>query len=178
MVDLSTFRGGFRHNSDKCFNAMMRNFALVNNFKDLKVMKKTITFLSWMFIVLLASVSFTSCDPDDPDPVPEPTTSVVTNPYAYTTWEYTDIYNDGTMIQRLRFADETNVYYELEMRNAGGVIMENTSIPYVYSYSGSFIVFKPQQTGKANLEGRVTDNIKLELTNTSSNSNIGTFYKK
>lgn len=65
MADLSTFRGGFRHNFCKCFNMMMRNFAFVKQIKEIKVMKKTITFLSWMFIVLLTSVSFSSCKDDD-----------------------------------------------------------------------------------------------------------------
>ena len=53
-----------------------------------------------------------------------------------------------------------------------------TSSPYEYACSGDFIVFKPLQTGKANLEARVSDGIRMVLVNTSTDDEIGIFYKK
>lgn len=133
-------------------------------------MKTTVKFLSWMFVMLFA-FTFASCSDDDDEGAPA-------NPYVNTTWEYMDIYEDGSITSRVRFADEVNAYFEVEMRNAGGTIVENTSSPYEYACSGDFIVFKPLQTGKANLEARVSDGIRMVLVNTSTDDEIGIFYKK
>ena len=100
------------------------------------------------------------------------------SPYAGTVWEYEDIYESGTITTRIRFADETKAYYEVEQRNAGGTIVDNTSSPYSYTYSGTLIVFRPQQTGKANLEGVVSEGVKMVLTNTSNGEEISILYKK
>ena len=130
-------------------------------------MKKTLKFLSWMFVAVLSVLSFSSCSDDD-----------VGHPYAGTVWEYEDIYESGTITTRIRFADETKAYYEVEQRNAGGTIVDNTSSPYSYTYSGTLIVFRPQQTGKANLEGVVSEGVKMVLTNTSNGEEISILYKK
>lgn len=130
-------------------------------------MKKTLKFLSWMFVAVLSVLSFSSCSDDDEG-----------NPYAGTVWEYEDIYESGTITTRIRFADETKAYYEVEQRNAGGTIVDNTSSPYSYTYSGTLIVFRPQQTGKANLEGVVSEGVKMVLTNTSNGEEISILYKK
>ena len=82
-------------------------------------MKKTLKFLSWMFVAVLSVLSFSSCSDDDEG-----------HPYAGTVWEYEDIYESGTITTRIRFADETKAYYEVEQRNAGGTIVDNTSSPY------------------------------------------------
>ena len=126
---------------------------------------------------MLLTVTFaTSCSDDDEEPVVP--SNVSNNPYAGTTWEYSDILEAGTVTKRIRFADEHNAYYEVEARNAGGTIIGNNSSPYEYSYSGDFIAFKPLQTGMANLEGRVTNGIRMSLINTSYNEEIGILYKK
>ena len=130
-------------------------------------MKKTLKFLSWMFVAVLSVLSFSSCSDDDEG-----------LPYAGTVWEYEDIYESGTITTRIRFADETKAYYEVEQRNAGGTIVDNTSSPYSYTYSGTLIVFRPQQTGKANLEGVVSEGVKMVLTNTSNGEEISILYKK
>lgn len=130
-------------------------------------MKKTLKFLSWMFVAVLSVLSFSSCSDDDER-----------HPYAGTVWEYEDIYESGTITTRIRFADETKAYYEVEQRNAGGTIVDNTSSPYSYTYSGTLIVFRPQQTGKANLEGVVSEGVKMVLTNTSNGEEISILYKK
>ena len=83
-------------------------------------MKKTLKFLSWMFVAVLSVLSFSSCSDDDEG-----------HPYAGTVWEYEDIYESGTITTRIRFADETKAYYEVEQRNAGGTIVDNTSSPYL-----------------------------------------------
>ena len=54
----------------------------------------------------------------------------------------------------------------------------HTSSPYSYTYSGTLIVFRPQQTGKANLEGVVSEGVKMVLTNTSNGEEISILYKK
>ena len=92
-------------------------------------MKKALKFLSWMFVAVLSVLSFSSCSDDDEG-----------HPYAGTVWEYEDIYESGTITTRIRFADETKAYYEVEQRNAGGTIVDNTSSPYSYTYSGTMIV--------------------------------------
>ena len=130
-------------------------------------MKKALKFLSWMFVAVLSVLSFSSCSDDDE-----------WHPYAGTVWEYEDIYESGTITTRIRFADETKAYYEVEQRNAGGTIVDNTSSPYSYTYSGTLIVFRPQQTGKANLEGVVSEGVKMVLTNTSNGEEISILYKK
>ncbi|MBO5181478.1 MAG: hypothetical protein J6B92_06290 [Paraprevotella sp.] len=140
-------------------------------------MKKTLKFLSWMLVMLLAVTFTTSCSDDDEEEATVPS-NVSSNPYAGTTWEYSDILEAGTITKRIRFADEHNAYYEVEARNAGGTIINNSSSPYEYSYSGDFIAFKPLQTGKANLEGRVTNGIRMSLINTSNDEEIGVLYKK
>ena len=66
-------------------------------------MKKTLKFLSWMFVAVLSVLSFSSCSDDDEG-----------HPYAGTVWEYEDIYESGTITTRIRFADETKAYYEVE----------------------------------------------------------------
>lgn len=132
------------------------------------IMKKTLKLMSMMFMMLLLTVSFASCSDDEEN----------TNPYAGTTWTYDDIFDDGTLTTRIRFASETSAYYEREIRNAGGTIIDNTSSPYSYTYSGDLIVFRPLQTGKANLEGRVSEGVKMTLTNTSNNSQIAILYKE
>ena len=49
-------------------------------------MKKTLKFLSWMFVAVLSVLSFSSCSDDDEG-----------HPYAGTVWEYEDIYESGTI---------------------------------------------------------------------------------
>ncbi len=132
-------------------------------------MKKALKFLSWMFILLL-TVSVSSCKDDDEG-----------HPFAGTVWEYQDVFTDGTKTKRLRFIDETNVYYDTETRNAGGVIIDNESSPYSYTFSNTLVVFKPLQVGNANLEGTVIEGVKMVLINTTKpkdDQEIGIFYKK
>lgn len=131
-------------------------------------MKKTLKLMSMLLMMLLFTVPFSSCSDDDED----------SNPYAGTTWTYEDIFDDGTLTTRIRFANETNAYYETEIRNAGGTIISNTSSPYSYTYSGDLIVFRSLQTGRANLEGRVSEGVKMTLTNTSNNMQIAILYRE
>lgn len=132
-------------------------------------MKKTLKFLSWMFILLL-TVSVSSCKDDDEG-----------HPFAGTVWEYQDVFTDGTVTERIRFIDETNAYYDKETRNAGGTIINNESLPYSYTFSNSLVIFKPLQAGKANLEGTIVEGVKMVLINTTKpkdEQEIGIFYKK
>lgn len=133
-------------------------------------MKKIFNLFVLMCAVLLTTVSFSSCS-DDSD-------EVNLSPYANTVWEYTDVYADGTITERIKFIDEKQAYSETEYRNAGGILVDISSIPYNYMASGDFIVFYPLQSGKANLEAVVTDGIKMVVTNTSDPTKFWTVYKK
>ena len=59
-------------------------------------MKKTLKLMSMLLMMLLFTVPFSSCSDDDED----------SNPYAGTTWTYEDIFDDGTLTTRIRFANE------------------------------------------------------------------------
>ena len=131
-------------------------------------MKKIFKFLGWMFVVLLTSVSFASCSDDDDDD----------DPYRGTVWEYFETYSDGKYLYRLRFVEGNNAYYEEEVLNAGGTIVNRHSAPYTYTYSGSLIIFEPVQAGSAYLEANLVEGIKLVVTNKSNNEIIGDFLKK
>lgn len=132
-------------------------------------MKKIFNLFVLMCVVLLTAVSFSSCSEDSEE--------VGSNPYANTVWEYTDIYTDGSRTERMKFIDENQAYSETEIRNAGGQLIDMSTIPYKYTASGNFIVFNPLQSGMANLEAVVTDGIKMVVTNTS-NASQWTLYKK
>lgn len=133
-------------------------------------MKKIFNFFVLMCTVLLTAVSFSSCSEDSEE--------VSSNPYANTVWEYTDIYADGSRTERIKFIDEKQAYSETEIRNAGGLLVDMSTIPYNYTASGNFIVFNPLQSGMANLEAVVTDGIKMVVTNTSNTTKSWTLYKK
>lgn len=124
-------------------------------------------FFLMMFCAALTLSSLSSCKDDDDN-----------NVLANTTWEYKDIFTDGTVVYTLRFNSDMSAYYEMAIYNAGGTLLSNDSSPYIYQYSGSLVIMTAQQAGKANLEATITDGIKLILTNTSNNVVIGTFYKK
>lgn len=141
-------------------------------------MKKTLKFLSWMFILLLM-VSVSSCKDDEEG-----------HPFAGTTWEYSRMvtyyangkrYDNATKTWRISFTDETNATYEEEYKDATGGLLDNFPSPYTYRFSNSLVIFDPVKIGDAALEGTVVERVKMTLINTTSsgeNKEIATLYKK
>lgn len=68
-------------------------------------MKKTLKFLSWMFVAVLSVLSFSSCSDDDEG-----------HPYAGTVWEYEDIYESGTITTRIRMGHRTKRILRIERK--------------------------------------------------------------
>lgn len=130
---------------------------------------KTMKYLSMMLMMLAMSVCMSSCGDDDDE---------VSNELAGTQWAYTDIFENGTQEQIISFNKDYTATLVISVKNAGGVIVESESISYTYQRSESLVVFTAQQAGKANLEGVISSTIKMEITNTSNQKLIGTFYKK
>lgn len=133
---------------------------------------KTMKYLSMMLIMLTMSVCVVSCGKDDDEKKDS------ANSLAGTRWAYTDIYQDGTVEYTVSFFSDNTATYEINVKNAGGTIVDSQSIKYTYQRSDNLVIFMAQQAGKANLEGVISSNIKMELTNTSTQKVIGTFYKK
>lgn len=130
---------------------------------------KTMKYLSMMLMMLAMSVCMSSCGDDDDE---------VSNELAGTQWAYTDIFNNGTQEQIISFNKDYTATLVISVKNAGGVIVESETISYTYQRSENLVVFTAQQAGKANLEGVISSTIKMEITNTSNQKLIGTFYKK
>jgi hypothetical protein len=49
---------------------------------------------------------------------------------------------------------------------------------YTLSDDGGLVVLNPTQVGKATLEGRIQNGMKMTVTNVSTGKTIGVFYKK
>ena len=131
---------------------------------------KTMKYLSMMLVMLAMSVCMFSCGDDDDE----------TGGYdlAGTQWANTDVYSDGTREQIISFNKDNTATLVVSVKNAGGVIVQSESISYTYQRSENLVVLTAQQAGKANLEGVISSTIKMEITNTSNQKIIGTFYKK
>lgn len=132
-------------------------------------MRTTINYLMMLLVIMSMSV-FAGCGDDKDEPVG--------NLLAGTNWEYIDVYEDGTFEYVLRFFSDNTATYEVSRKNAGGIIVETFSNKYIYQQSGNLVILSAQQAGKANLEATITQNIKMELVNTSTDEKIGVFYKK
>lgn len=128
-------------------------------------------YLSMLLMIVAMSVCMVGCGDDDDD---EPKFDNL----AGTQWAYTDIYNDGTLEQVISFNKDNTATFVTSVRNTGGVIIQSESISYIYRISENLVVLTAQQAGKANLEGVISSGIKMEVTNTSTQKEIGIFYKK
>lgn len=101
-----------------------------------------------------------------------------------TKWSYTDTYaEDGVQYiveNYISFTSSTNaVYGEVETITAGNESQTyNYTSDYTYQLSGNLVVMTPLQAGNAYLEGEISSNIKMVVTNVSYGEVIGTFYKK
>lgn len=137
-----------------------------------------------MLILLAMCIPMTSCgddEEDEPAPVEQQSNA---NSLNGTKWSYTDRYDyDGwsaTITQRFSFKESTATY-TVETREQEGtqVTTDYTTTNYTYTYSDGLVIFIPQESGKAYLEGKISSNIKMDVYNVDRDDlHIGTFYKE
>lgn len=130
---------------------------------------KAMKYLSMALLMLVTSVCMFSCSDDD-----DPTDGSLVG----TRWSYTELYSSGSIEQVFTFFDETNASLVISAKNAGGVVIDTETINYEYRRSQDLVIFTAVQAGKANMEGIISSGIKMDVTNKSTNSFIGTFYKQ
>lgn len=139
---------------------------------------KTIKFFAMMVAMLAMSVSFSSCNKEDDVPPLPPS-------LAGTLWVYTETSNisgvDVTYDYTISFS-ATSAVYKLQITekqgNASYTDYETINYSYTLSESGDLVVFTPQESGKAYLEGDIESKMKMTVTNVSTNKVIGVFYKQ
>lgn len=131
---------------------------------------KTIKNFSAFFVMLVMSLCMLSCSSEDEN--------LDTNVLANTVWQYSDIYEDGSVIQELNFNSDYTATYTITLKNQGGIIVDTDLSYYTYQVSENLVVLTSQQSGIANLEGTITAGVKMQIVNMSSNEEIGVFYKK
>jgi len=102
--------------------------------------------------------------------------SVNSNPIASTKWESVSSYSDGSRwIVSLSF---TSTDATLLLTEEDGLTSQTTRLNYTYRYSSGLVVLTPKETGNAVLEGRVENNMKMTLVNTSNGSEVAVLYKQ
>ena len=121
---------------------------------------KAMKYLSMVLLMLVTSVCMFSCSDEG------------------TRWSYTELYSDGSVEQVFTFFDEGSASLVISVRNAGGIVIETETINYEYRRSEDLVIFTAVQAGKANMEGIISSNIKMDVTNKSTNTFVGTFYKQ
>ncbi len=136
-----------------------------------------------MLILLTMCIPMTSCSDDDEDEPQQPSIAETAKGLPGTKWSYTDKYDyDGiTYTENYSIAfKETTAVYTLAIIITDGKTTQSTTdaINYEYVYSNGLVIFKPLEANKAYLEGKITSDIKMDVTNTSTGGFIGTFYKE
>lgn len=140
---------------------------------------KTITkYFVMMVVMMTMCVNFSSCE-DDPQPKPEEYT--LEGSY----WEYSeDATINGVTVKyehSFSFSSSTAVYKIVETQHKGNESYSNfETLNYTYTLSddGVMVVLNPTQVGKAILEGRIQNKMKMTVINISTGKTIGVFYKK
>ncbi len=104
------------------------------------------------------------------------TQSVNSNLIAGTKWESVSSYSDGSRwIVSLSF---TSTDATLLLTEEDGLTSQTTRLNYTYRYTNGLVVLTPKETGNAVLEGRIENNMKMTLVNTSNGSEIAVLYKQ
>ena len=134
-------------------------------------------YLSLLCSLIVSCVFFSSCSKEDP--IPENT-----NPLEGTRWEYVDRFEeDGvniTYTYSIAFHTKTATW-RIDARitectaTLTDVIANET---YDYQYEDGLVIMTPRSANMAYLEGTITSNLKMDVTNVSYGEVIGTFYKK
>lgn len=140
-------------------------------------MKVITKYLLMMVAMMAMCVSFTSCDNGDDPEIP------FTLEGTY--WDYSeDATISGVTVKyehSFSFSSSSAVYKIVETQQKGNESYSNfETLNYTYTLSddGGLVVLNPTQVGKATLEGRIQNEMKMTVTNVSTGKTIGVFYKK
>lgn len=138
------------------------------------IMKK---YLALFCSLIMMCALFSGCGKEDPIEENK-------NPLEGTRWEYLDMFEedgiDVTYTYSIVFHSSTATW-RIDAKMVDGsatltdVLVNET---YDYQYDDGLVVLTPQSANLAYLEGTITSNIKMEVTNVSYGEVIGTFYKK
>lgn len=140
---------------------------------------KQIKFLLMLLAVVAMGVCFTSCGDDGSDPIVEDESFSLVG----TIWTYSEkAEQDGVQLEydySIIFSSKT-ASYEMKLTLTEGSQTNTVTdhFTYEYTYSDGLVIFTPTQAGNAYLEGVITSNIKMVVTNESTGKQIGTFYKQ
>ena len=102
--------------------------------------------------------------------------SAESNPIAGTKWESVSSYSDGS--SWIVTAEFTSTNATLLLTAEDGQTSQTTRLNYTYRYTNGLVVLTPKETGNAVLEGRIENNMKMTLVNTSNGSEIAVLYKQ
>lgn len=98
------------------------------------------------------------------------------NPVENTRWESVSSFSDGSRwIISLSF---TSTDATLLLTEEDGLTSQTTRLNYTYRYSSGLVVLTPKETGNAVMEGRIENNMKMTLVNTSNGSEVAVLYKQ
>lgn len=131
--------------------------------------------LTCLFLAGLG-IGLTSCDDKHDEPAP------ILQKLSGTSWVYQDHFSDGSVLtQTISFSGSTAT---LKISYKEGTEEQITTYNYSYTSDESntkeatLVALYPKQAGNATLEGKIESFLKMTVTNTSSGSEIGVFYKQ
>lgn len=138
---------------------------------------KAMKYLSMLLMMMTLSVCMVSCDKEEKIPELDEFT------LPGTRWTYTDKYEEDdvqiTVDYTITFSTATATYdAKMTIKEGNQTQTASSFVNYAYNYSDGLVVFTPTEAGKAYLEGEITSNIKMVVTNISTGEEIGTFYKQ
>lgn len=122
-------------------------------------------YLLSMLAVALLMFTFSSCDKDDEE--------VAVFELNGSSW----VYNSPNGYESITITFTSNIDCVYVWAYDDGDVMDSQTTRYTYSYSEPYVELYPDDEGKAVLRGLINGSV-MEVTNKSSNINIGTFYKK
>lgn len=126
------------------------------------MMKAKMFFMS--LVTLVAALSFTGCSKEDDE-----------FKLTGSTWVCED--NDGNVSVSITINFTTDVDAIYTARVTDGSYVDSETVRYTYMYEEPYVELYPEMEGKAVLRGLINGSY-MDVTNKSSNENIGTFIKK
>lgn len=136
-------------------------------------MKNFAKIFTMLTLALAMSFTLVSCGSDSSDSDDNP---IAPDPVINTTWKDTHTFSDGSKITyTLKFATTTAVY---EIAMTQGTQTQSETMSYTFTRAENLVVLSPTQAGKATLEGRIENGIRMAITNASSGAEIAVLYKQ
>lgn len=138
-------------------------------------MKNFSKYVSVLLMVL--AMGLVSCGSDDSsDSKDDNPIQTDVNEVKFTTWKDTHNYSDGTKVTyTLKFGSSTAVY-ELAVTEGTQTVTETMN--YTFTRADNLVILNPSEAGKATLEGRIENGIRMSITNASNGSEIAVLYKQ